>query len=104
MYDAKNEANEFVGETREEAVTKACRFFVKDEDELNVFSVSKLFQCQTAAVGSLSSAAVAMKAPSRETSIAATEPGCGSSVLRFSPVSTFQKWTDRSPAQLTKVL
>lgn len=38
MYDAKNEPNEFVGETTEEAVTKACRFFVKDEGDLNIIN------------------------------------------------------------------
>ena len=36
MYDSKNEAVEFVADTREEAVTKACRFFVADEPDLTI--------------------------------------------------------------------
>lgn len=36
MYDAKSEAHEFVGETRQEAVGKACAFFGVDEAGLVV--------------------------------------------------------------------
>ncbi len=36
MYDAKNEPNEFVGDDREEAVSKACRFFGTSEGDLNI--------------------------------------------------------------------
>ena len=36
MYDAKMEANEFVGESREEAVAKACGFYGLDEDGLKI--------------------------------------------------------------------
>ncbi|MDP6980035.1 MAG: R3H domain-containing nucleic acid-binding protein [Myxococcota bacterium] len=36
MYDAKNEPNEFVGDDREEAVSKACRFFGASEGDLNI--------------------------------------------------------------------
>lgn len=36
MYDAKAEANEFVGDDRAEAVAKACRFFGIEESELKV--------------------------------------------------------------------
>ena len=38
MYDAKAEANEFVGDDREEAVAKACRFFGTEESELKLVS------------------------------------------------------------------
>jgi predicted RNA-binding protein Jag len=34
VYDAKNEAHEFVADTREEAIAKAARFFGQDEDAL----------------------------------------------------------------------
>jgi predicted RNA-binding protein Jag len=36
MYDGKAEANEFVGDDRGEAVSKACRFFGVEESELKV--------------------------------------------------------------------
>ena len=36
MYDAKSEANEFVGEDRGEAVAKACRFFGVEEGDLKI--------------------------------------------------------------------
>jgi len=36
MYDAKSEASEFVGETRDEAVNKAVRFFGVEAGELTV--------------------------------------------------------------------
>ena len=36
MYDAKNEPNEFVGDDREEAVGKACRFFGTEEADLKI--------------------------------------------------------------------
>ncbi len=36
MYDAKNEPNEFVGDDREEAVGKACRFFGAEEGDLKI--------------------------------------------------------------------
>lgn len=36
MYDAKAEANEFVGDDRAEAVSKACRFFGVEESELKL--------------------------------------------------------------------
>lgn len=38
MYDAKAEANEFIGDDRAEAVAKACRFFGIEESELKVVS------------------------------------------------------------------
>jgi predicted RNA-binding protein Jag len=38
MYDQKAEANEFIGDDREEAVAKACRFFGIEESELKVIS------------------------------------------------------------------
>lgn len=40
MYDAKNEAHEFVGSDRAEAVAKAARFFDLGEDELAVSDLS----------------------------------------------------------------
>jgi predicted RNA-binding protein Jag len=36
MYDAKSEANEFVGDNRRDAVAKACRFFGTEEGELRI--------------------------------------------------------------------
>ena len=36
MYDAKAEANEFMGDDREEAIAKACRFFGTEESELKL--------------------------------------------------------------------
>ena len=36
MYDAKAEANEFVGDDRSEAVSKACRFYGIAESELKI--------------------------------------------------------------------
>jgi len=36
MYDAKSEANEFVGDDRRDAVAKACRFFGVEEGDLRV--------------------------------------------------------------------
>ncbi len=36
MYDSKNEPNEFVGDDREEAVSKACRFFGTSEGDLSI--------------------------------------------------------------------
>lgn len=36
MYDAKSEANEFVGEDRGDAVAKACRFFGVEEGDLTI--------------------------------------------------------------------
>lgn len=36
MYDAKAEANEFVGDDRREAVSKACRFYGIAESELKI--------------------------------------------------------------------
>jgi predicted RNA-binding protein Jag len=38
MYDAKAEANEFVGDDRAEAVSKACRFYGIEEAELKIVS------------------------------------------------------------------
>ena len=37
MYDVKNEAREFVGDGRDEAINKACQFFgVVDESALAI--------------------------------------------------------------------
>jgi len=36
MYDTKSDPNEFVGDTREEAITKATRFYGVEESELTV--------------------------------------------------------------------
>jgi spoIIIJ-associated protein len=36
MYDAMNEAHEFVGETRDEAIERACKFFAMTVDALSV--------------------------------------------------------------------
>lgn len=36
MYDARNEPHEFVGQDREEAVGKACKFFGVDRDALRI--------------------------------------------------------------------
>lgn len=36
MYDQKTEANEFVGDDRAEAVSKACRFYGIEESELKI--------------------------------------------------------------------
>lgn len=36
MYDARGEANEFIGDDRAEAVAKACRFFGVEESELKL--------------------------------------------------------------------
>ena len=36
MYDAKAEANEFVGDDRDDAVSKACRFFGVEKSDLKV--------------------------------------------------------------------
>ncbi len=36
MYDAKQEPNEFVGDDREEAVGKACRFFGVEQSDLKI--------------------------------------------------------------------
>jgi len=36
MYDAKREANEFVGDERDDAVAKACRFFGVEEGDLRI--------------------------------------------------------------------
>jgi len=38
MYNAKQEPNEFVGDDRDEAVGKACRFFGVSEDDLKIVS------------------------------------------------------------------
>lgn len=40
MYDAKHEPNEFVGDDREEAVGKACRFFGVSEAELKIVALA----------------------------------------------------------------
>jgi spoIIIJ-associated protein len=40
LYDSKKEAREFVGDTRGEAVTKACRFFGRDESGLTISEVA----------------------------------------------------------------
>ncbi len=36
MYDPKSEAKEFIGETREEAIAKACSYFDMGEDDLKI--------------------------------------------------------------------
>jgi len=36
MYDAKRESNEFVGDDRDDAVAKACRFFGVEADDLRI--------------------------------------------------------------------
>ena len=40
MYDTKNEAHEFVGADRAEAVEKACRFFQAAEEDLEIADLS----------------------------------------------------------------
>ena len=42
MYDLKNEAHEFVGESNEEAIAKATSFFGVDREALVVRSESRL--------------------------------------------------------------
>ena len=41
MYDAKSEPNEFIADSREEALAKACQFFGSDEDALKVVHVEE---------------------------------------------------------------
>lgn len=44
MYDARAEANEFVGDDRDEAVSKACRFFGVEKQDLKLaFADSEVF-------------------------------------------------------------
>ncbi len=47
MYDAKAEANEFVGDNRADAVAKACRFFGVEESELKLVvpEAGEIFGC-----------------------------------------------------------
>ena len=42
MYDAKSEPNEFVGDNRQEAVSKACRFYAVEESELKVVDTDEM--------------------------------------------------------------
>jgi spoIIIJ-associated protein len=42
MYDAKSEPNEFVGDNRQEAVSKACRFYAVEESELKVVHTDEM--------------------------------------------------------------
>ena len=42
MYDAKSEPNEFVGDNRQEAVSKACRFYAIEESDLKVIDTDEM--------------------------------------------------------------
>ena len=42
MYDAKSEPNEFVGDNRQEAVSKACRFYAVEESALKVVHTDEM--------------------------------------------------------------
>lgn len=87
MYDVKNEAHEFVGDGRDEAINKACQFFgVADESALAIsgFEAGAVYglATRTVIVAVLKSGAKSAPAPARSRDDAGRSAGRDSSRRR----------------------
>jgi spoIIIJ-associated protein len=84
LYDARKEAREFVGETRAEAVTKACGFFGREESGLAISEVAGSgvagLASRVAIVAVPAAGRPAARAPKRPATAAESEEGSKESI------------------------